>query len=128
VAIQGCMLESFLKPRFLEIVGRAYGRLGRKTMNRKDIQEFSGLALENLVVACNLDPLDVSLWFQLALHQALARDLSKAFHSVRKSLSLHAKHLGSLHLLALLYTAEKNFTKALMVIDIALKHYPRDLK
>lgn len=128
MAIQGSMLESFLKPRFLEVVGRAYGRLGRKTTNRKDMQDFSGLALENLLAACNLDQLDVSLWFQLALHQALARNLSKAFHSVQKALGLHAKHLGSLHLLALLYTAEKNFAKALVVIDIALEHYPRDLR
>lgn len=79
-------------------------------------------------MACDIDGRDSNLWFQLAIHCGLIRDISKALKYVRKSLALNAKNVESLHLLALLYTSERDFSKALLAIKIALQYCPQDLK
>lgn len=55
------------------------------------------------------------------------RQMSEAMTHVKIALSLRAEHIPSLHLLALLLTAQKQYTEALHLIDSILEEYPDNL-
>jgi tetratricopeptide (TPR) repeat protein len=112
--------SSELKPRMLELIGRAYGRLGIREIDHKERHKFLDLALQNLLLAFEADPHDYWISFHLAFHYAFTRDISNALKYVKNSLNLYVKHTESLHLLTLLLSSIKDFSEALVTIDMAL--------
>ena len=63
----------------------------------------------------------------LAYEYAITRQINEAMIHVKIALSLRAEHIPSLHLLALLLTAQKKYTEALHLIDSILQEYPDNL-
>jgi tetratricopeptide (TPR) repeat protein len=65
--------------------------------------------------------------YYLAREYAMNRQMSDAMTHVKIALSLRAEHIPSLHLLALLLTAQKQYTEALHLLDSILEEYPNNL-
>ncbi|XP_022249921.1 tetratricopeptide repeat protein 7B-like isoform X2 [Limulus polyphemus] len=73
------------------------------------------------------DPNDHLPEFYLALHYAQARQLTEAVQHAKMALHLRSEHIGSLHLLVLLLSAQKQYSEALQLVEAALEEYPRNL-
>lgn len=54
--------------------------------------------------------------------------IPEALNHVKRALHLRADHLPSLHLLALLLTAQKRPQEALDFLDVALSEYPDNFR
>lgn len=63
----------------------------------------------------------------MAHEYALNRQITEAMTHVKIALSLRAEHIPSLHLLALLLTAQKQYSEALHLINSILEEYPDNL-
>ncbi|KAG8183981.1 hypothetical protein JTE90_001514 [Oedothorax gibbosus] len=83
-------------------------------------------AFEAFSRASSADPNDHLPEFFMALHYAQARQLNEAVQHVKMALHLRSEHVHSLHLLALLLTAQKQHPEALQLIEAALEEYPND--
>ncbi|XP_006814761.1 tetratricopeptide repeat protein 7B-like [Saccoglossus kowalevskii] len=90
-------------------------------------QELQKKALDAFMRAYSLDENNHEHLFYIGLQYALVRQISEAIGFVRKSLKLNDTHLESLHLLALLLSAQKKYQEALKVIEIALSGHPSNL-
>lgn len=55
------------------------------------------------------------------------RQMTEAMTHVKIALSLRAEHIPSLHLLALLLTAQKQYSEAFRLIESILEEYPDNL-
>ncbi|KAH0502428.1 Tetratricopeptide repeat protein 7B [Microtus ochrogaster] len=64
--------------------------------------------------------------FYLALQLAISRQIPEALGYVRQALQLQGDDANSLHLLALLLSAQKHYHDALNIIDMALSEYPEN--
>ena len=73
------------------------------------------------------DPNDHLAEYYLAHEHAVNRQMSEAMTHVKIALSLRAEHIPSLHLLALLLTAQKQYAEALRLINSILEEYPDNL-
>ncbi len=58
----------------------------------------------------------------------LSLQIPEALQKVRGALKLNADDLNSLHLLALLLSAQKQYNEALNVIEVAANQYPDKIK
>ncbi|KFO76437.1 Tetratricopeptide repeat protein 7B, partial [Cuculus canorus] len=76
--------------------------------------------------AHSLSPTDHLAAFYLALQLAISRQIPEALGYVRQALQLQGDDANSLHLLALLLTAQKHYHDALNTIDMALSEYPEN--
>ncbi|XP_023587424.1 tetratricopeptide repeat protein 7B [Trichechus manatus latirostris] len=76
--------------------------------------------------AHNLSPTDHQAAFYLALQLAISRQIPEALGYVRQALQLQGDDANSLHLLALLLSAQKHHHDALNIIDMALSEYPEN--
>ncbi|NXL80718.1 TTC7B protein, partial [Leptocoma aspasia] len=76
--------------------------------------------------AHSLSPMDHLAAFYLALQLAISRQIPEALGYVRQALQLQGDHANSLHLLALLLSAQKHYHDALNIIDMALSEYPEN--
>uniref|UniRef100_A0A2K5P3V8 Tetratricopeptide repeat domain 7B n=1 Tax=Cercocebus atys TaxID=9531 RepID=A0A2K5P3V8_CERAT len=70
--------------------------------------------------AHSLSPTDHQAAFYLALQLAISRQIPEALGYVRQALQLQGDDANSLHLLALLLSAQKHYHDALNIIDMAL--------
>jgi tetratricopeptide (TPR) repeat protein len=77
--------------------------------------------------AATADPGDHLPRFYLALLAAQARRLPEAMKHVRAALARRNDHQPSLHLLALLLSATKDYPEALSLTEATLKEYPTSL-
>uniref|UniRef100_A0A8C4I861 Tetratricopeptide repeat protein 7B n=1 Tax=Dicentrarchus labrax TaxID=13489 RepID=A0A8C4I861_DICLA len=79
-----------------------------------------------LYVAQSLSPTDHLAAFYLALQLAVSRQIPEALGYVRQALQLQGDDVHSLHLLALLLSAQKHYHDALNIIEMALSEYPEN--
>ncbi|NXN18541.1 TTC7A protein, partial [Indicator maculatus] len=91
----------------------------------KDTQdELNKKALHTLERARDLAPEDHQIVLYLSLQLALVRQISDAIEHLQEALQLCKDDMNSLHLLALLFSAQKNYQHALEVINMAVAEYP----
>ncbi|NXP74335.1 TTC7B protein, partial [Ramphastos sulfuratus] len=76
--------------------------------------------------AHSLSPTDHLAAFYLALQLAISRQIPEALGYVRQALQLQGDDANSLHLLALLLSAQKHYHDALNITDMALSEYPEN--
>ncbi|XP_072284380.1 tetratricopeptide repeat protein 7B isoform X1 [Pyxicephalus adspersus] len=90
---------------------------------QEDLQRKALLAFQR---AHSLSPTDHQAAFYLALQLAISRQIPEALGYVRQALQLQGDDSNSLHLLALLLSAQKHHHDALNIIDMALSEYPEN--
>ncbi|OPJ72390.1 tetratricopeptide repeat protein 7A isoform X3 [Patagioenas fasciata] len=91
----------------------------------KDTQdELNKKALRTLERARDLDPEDHQIILYLSLQLALVRQVSDAIEHLQEALQLCKDDMNSLHLLALLFSAQKHYQHALDVINMAVVEHP----
>ncbi|XP_074000317.1 tetratricopeptide repeat protein 7A isoform X2 [Numenius arquata] len=86
--------------------------------------ELNKKALQTLERARDLAPEDHQIILYLSLQLALVRQISDAIEHLQEALQLCKDDMNSLHLLALLFSAQKHYQHALDVIDMAVVEYP----
>ncbi|NXQ10874.1 TTC7A protein, partial [Peucedramus taeniatus] len=86
--------------------------------------ELNKKALQTLERARDLAPEDHQIIFYLSLQLALVRQISDAIDHLQEALQLCKDDMNSLHLLALLFSAQKHYQHALDVINMAVVEYP----
>uniref|UniRef100_A0A669D963 Tetratricopeptide repeat protein 7B n=1 Tax=Oreochromis niloticus TaxID=8128 RepID=A0A669D963_ORENI len=95
-----------------------------KATDGKSVQEKFHLLSHFL--AQSLSPTDHLAAFYLALQLAVSRQIPEALGYVRQALQLQGDDVHSLHLLALLLSAQKHYHDALNIIEMALSEYPEN--
>ena len=116
----------FLQPRAQFLVGRGYAVLSEQELSAEKRGTLFKRSLEHLKKAAELDPKNVEFAFHLALQYADSRELQKAKEQVQHALSLNAGHTSCLHLLALIFSAEKQYCEALQICEFALQKQPEN--
>ncbi|KFP81369.1 Tetratricopeptide repeat protein 7A, partial [Acanthisitta chloris] len=86
--------------------------------------ELNKKALQTLERARDLAPEDHQIILYLSLQLALIRQISDAIDHLQEALQLCKDDMNSLHLLALLFSAQKHYQHALDVINMAVVEYP----
>ncbi|NWV47194.1 TTC7A protein, partial [Daphoenositta chrysoptera] len=86
--------------------------------------ELNRKALQTLERARDLAPEDHQIILYLSLQLALVRQISDAIDHLQEALQLCKDDMNSLHLLALLFSAQKHYQHALDVINMAVVEYP----
>ncbi|XP_058691325.1 tetratricopeptide repeat protein 7A isoform X2 [Poecile atricapillus] len=86
--------------------------------------ELNKKALHTLERARDLAPEDHQIILYLSLQLALVRQISDAIDHLQEALQLCKDDMNSLHLLALLFSAQKHYQHALDVINMAVVEYP----
>uniref|UniRef100_A0A8C3DKB1 Tetratricopeptide repeat domain 7A n=1 Tax=Corvus moneduloides TaxID=1196302 RepID=A0A8C3DKB1_CORMO len=86
--------------------------------------ELNKKALQTLERARDLAPDDHQIILYLSLQLALVRQISDAIDHLQEALQLCKDDMNSLHLLALLFSAQKHYQHALDVINMAVVEYP----
>uniref|UniRef100_A0A8C3J9N3 Tetratricopeptide repeat protein 7A n=1 Tax=Calidris pygmaea TaxID=425635 RepID=A0A8C3J9N3_9CHAR len=76
------------------------------------------------MLAHDLAPEDHQIILYLSLQLALVRQISDAIEHLQEALQLCKDDMNSLHLLALLFSAQKHYQHALDVINMAVVEYP----
>ncbi|XP_033835654.1 tetratricopeptide repeat protein 7A [Periophthalmus magnuspinnatus] len=114
-----------------EFLPRAYLALGlccslqaTEASLKADRDNFNKRALKALNKAHSLDPQDSQIAMYLALQLALVRQVSASMEPLQRALSLCGEDLLSLHLLALLLSAQKHHRHALDTVTLALTQHP----
>ncbi|KGL89707.1 Tetratricopeptide repeat protein 7A, partial [Charadrius vociferus] len=87
--------------------------------------ELNKKALQTLERARDLAPEDHQIILYLSLQLALVRQISDAIEHLQEALQLCKDDMNSLHLLALLFSAQKHYQHALDVINMAVVEYPK---
>lgn len=122
-------------------IGIGYQLQSRMSFLVKDKQVLNACALENfnrfvyfiqffnyftvlIFSAVNLEPNDHLCAYYLGLHLALMGQINEALDHVRNALALRSESSSTLHLLALLLSANRQHTEALEVVEAALEEYP----
>lgn len=108
-------------------VGIGFQQLASNTTLKSAQEKYSKLALEALEKAVQQDPNDHLAEYYLALQHALNYNIIDALVHIRIALSLRAEHANSLHLFALLLTANRRPREALLVAEDALEEFPDNL-
>ncbi|NWS39453.1 TTC7A protein, partial [Probosciger aterrimus] len=86
--------------------------------------ELNKKALQTLERARELAPEDHQIILYLSLQLALVRQIPDAIEHLQEALQLCKDDMNSLHLLALLFSAQKHYQHALDVINMAVVEYP----
>ncbi|KAG7205179.1 hypothetical protein KM043_018269 [Ampulex compressa] len=105
-------------------VGIGHSILGANTIIKPDKNYHTTTALDCFYKAQQCDPNDHLAEYYLAYEYAIKRQISEAMIHVKIALSLRAEHIPSLHLLALLLSAHKQYSEALHLIKSVLEEYP----
>lgn len=108
-------------------VGIGYQQIASSTNLKSQKEHYGKLALDALEKAVQLDPNDHLSEYYLALQHAMNYNILDALFHVRIALSLRAEHASSLHLFALLLTANHRSKEALEVIEDAVEEFPDNL-
>ncbi|XP_059377150.1 tetratricopeptide repeat protein 7B-like [Carassius carassius] len=107
-------------------IGLVYS-LGATDASLRGMQEeYQKKALSAFQRAQSLSPTDHLAVFYLALQLAVSRQIPEALGYVRQALQLQGDDVHSLHLLALLLSAQKHYHDALNIIEMALSEYPEN--
>uniref|UniRef100_A0A671L6V2 Tetratricopeptide repeat protein 7B n=1 Tax=Sinocyclocheilus anshuiensis TaxID=1608454 RepID=A0A671L6V2_9TELE len=107
-------------------IGLVYSLKATDASLRGMQEEYQKKALSAFQRAQSLSPTDHLAVFYLALQLAVSRQISEALGYVRQALQLQGDDVHSLHLLALLLSAQKHYHDALNIIEMALSEYPEN--
>lgn len=116
----------FLQPRAQFLLGRGYSTLSERELSTESRAVLFKQSLEHFRRATELDSKNIDYAFYLALQYAESRELVNAKEQIQRALSLNAGHTSCLHLLALIYSAEKQYMEALQICDFALQKHPEN--
>ncbi|XDV50739.1 hypothetical protein PO909_019754 [Leuciscus waleckii] len=122
VALGECAGESL--PRAHLAIGLCRSMQATDATLKADRDEFNRRALQSLRKAQSLDPQDPQISFCLSLQLALVRQVSEAMKPLELALNVRGDDLHSLHLLALLLSAQKHYQHALDTLKLALNQHP----
>uniref|UniRef100_A0A3B3BWF5 Tetratricopeptide repeat domain 7B n=1 Tax=Oryzias melastigma TaxID=30732 RepID=A0A3B3BWF5_ORYME len=107
-------------------IGLVYSLKATDASLRSTQEEYQRKALGAFQRAHGLSPTDHLAAFYLALQLAVSRQIPEALGYVRQALQLQGDDVHSLHLLALLLSAQKHYHDALNIIEMALSEYPEN--
>lgn len=120
--------KGILRPSRAQLyVGIGYQQIASSSNLKSTKDKYGKLALNALQNAVQLDPNDHLSEYYLALQYAMNYNIIEALLHIRIALSLRAEHASSLHLFALLLTANRRPKEALCVVDDALQEFPDNL-
>uniref|UniRef100_A0A8B9ZXB7 Tetratricopeptide repeat domain 7A n=1 Tax=Anas zonorhyncha TaxID=75864 RepID=A0A8B9ZXB7_9AVES len=105
-------------------LGLSYSLQATDATLKSTQDEFNKKALQTLERARELGPEDHQIILYLSLQLALVRQISDAIEHLQEALQLCKDDMNSLHLLALLFSAQKHYQHALDVINMAIVEYP----
>ncbi|XP_036081119.1 tetratricopeptide repeat protein 7A isoform X1 [Rousettus aegyptiacus] len=88
--------------------------------------ELHRKALQTLERAQQLAPGDPQVILYVSLQLALVRQISSAMEQLQEALKVCRDDANALHLLALLFSAQKHYQHALDVINMAITEYPEN--
>ncbi|XP_073682949.1 tetratricopeptide repeat protein 7B isoform X2 [Garra rufa] len=107
-------------------IGLVYSLRATDASLRGMQEEYQKKALSAFQRAQSLSPTDHLAVFYLALQLAVSRQIPEALGYVRQALQLQGDDVHSLHLLALLLSAQKHYHDGLNIIEMALSEYPEN--
>jgi tetratricopeptide (TPR) repeat protein len=105
-------------------IGIGYSLRSDEVRLQSQRQTYQKKAVEAFNRSLSLDKNDHLAYFHLGLQLSLLRRIPEALKYVRKALRRRSDHLHSLHLLALLLSAQKQFDEAYKLIEATLAEYP----
>ncbi|XP_007650326.1 tetratricopeptide repeat protein 7A isoform X1 [Cricetulus griseus] len=115
----------FLPKGYLAL-GLAYSLQATDATLKSKQDELHRKALQTLERAQELAPGDPQIIFYVSLQLALVRQISSAIEHLQESLTMCRDDANALHLLALLFSAQKHNQHALDVINMAIAEYPEN--
>ncbi|XP_036922429.1 tetratricopeptide repeat protein 7A isoform X1 [Sturnira hondurensis] len=115
----------FLSKGYLAL-GLTYSLQATDATLKSKQDELHRKALQTLERAQQLAPGDPQVILYVSLQLALVRQISSAMEQLQEALKLCRDDANSLHLLALLFSAQKHYQHALDVINMAISEYPEN--
>nr|XP_048272261.1 tetratricopeptide repeat protein 7A isoform X2 [Myodes glareolus] len=117
----------FLPKGYLAL-GLTYSLQATDATLKSKQDELHRKALQTLERAQELAPDDPQITFYVSLQLALVRQISSAMEHLQEALTVSRDDANALHLLALLFSAQKHYQHALDVINMAITEYPENFK
>ncbi|KAJ8781144.1 hypothetical protein J1605_011128 [Eschrichtius robustus] len=117
----------FLSKGYLAL-GLTYSLQATDATLKSKQDELHRKALETLERAQQLAPGDPQVILYVSLQLALVRQISSAMEQLQEALKVCKDDANALHLLALLFSAQKHYQHALDVINMAITEYPENFK
>ncbi|KAM8785650.1 tetratricopeptide repeat protein 7A isoform 1-T1 [Rhynchonycteris naso] len=115
----------FLSKGYLAL-GLTYSLQATDATLKSKQDELHRKALQTLERAQQLAPGDPQVILYVSLQLALVRQISSAMEQLQEALKLCRDDANALHLLALLFSAQKHYQHALDVINMAITEYPEN--
>ncbi|XP_043551558.1 tetratricopeptide repeat protein 7A-like isoform X1 [Chiloscyllium plagiosum] len=125
VTTMGEEAGEFLSKGYLGL-GLVYSLQATDAPLRSTRDKLHKKALKALRRAHSLDSEDHRIALYLSLQLAFNRQISEAIEQLQVALKLRNDDMHSLHLLALLFSAQKHYQRALEVINMAVSEYPEN--
>ncbi|XP_004686282.1 PREDICTED: tetratricopeptide repeat protein 7A isoform X1 [Condylura cristata] len=115
----------FLSKGYLAL-GLTYSLQATDATLKSKQDELHRKALQTLERALQLAPGDPQVILYVSLQLALVRQISSAIEQLHEALRVCRDDANALHLLALLFSAQKHYQPALEVINMAITEYPEN--
>ncbi|XP_007895033.1 tetratricopeptide repeat protein 7A [Callorhinchus milii] len=115
--------DEFLAKGFLGL-GLVYSLQASDATLKNDRDTLNQKAIHTLRRAQSLDADDHQIALYMSLQLALNRQISESIEQLQVALKLRNDDMHSLHLLALLFSAQKHHQHALEVINMAIAQHP----
>ncbi|KFO18450.1 Tetratricopeptide repeat protein 7A [Fukomys damarensis] len=115
----------FLPKGYLAL-GLSYSLQATDATLKSKQDELHRKALQTLERAQELAPDDPQIILYVSLQLALVRQISSAMKHLQEALAVCKDDASALHLLALLFSAQKHYQHALDVINMAITEYPEN--
>uniref|UniRef100_A0A8C9D0L2 Tetratricopeptide repeat protein 7A n=1 Tax=Panthera leo TaxID=9689 RepID=A0A8C9D0L2_PANLE len=115
----------FLSKGYLAL-GLTYSLQATDATLKSKQDELHRKALQTLERAQQLAPSDPQVILYVSLQLALVRQISSAMEQLQEALKMCRDDANALHLLALLFSAQKHYQHALDVINMAITEYPEN--
>ncbi|XP_030166407.1 tetratricopeptide repeat protein 7A isoform X2 [Lynx canadensis] len=115
----------FLSKGYLAL-GLTYSLQATDATLKSKQDELHRKALQTLERAQQLAPGDPQVILYVSLQLALVRQISSAMEQLQEALKMCRDDANALHLLALLFSAQKHYQHALDVINMAITEYPEN--
>ncbi|XP_012494323.1 PREDICTED: tetratricopeptide repeat protein 7A isoform X2 [Propithecus coquereli] len=115
----------FLPKGYLAL-GLTYSLQATDATLKSKQDELHRKALQTLERAQQLAPGDPQVILYVSLQLALVRQISSAMEQLQEALKVCRDDAHALHLLALLFSAQKHYQHALDIIDMAINEHPEN--
>ncbi|XP_032266923.1 tetratricopeptide repeat protein 7A isoform X1 [Phoca vitulina] len=115
----------FLAKGYLAL-GLTYSLQATDATLKSKQDELHRKALQTLERAQQLAPGDPQVILYVSLQLALVRQISSAMEQLQEALKVCRDDANALHLLALLFSAQKHYQHALDVVNMAITEYPEN--